>query len=1472
MSEVVNIIIRWLELGREIPEKVDMALAKLRNQVNLTDRALVDASREVAEFVLRQGYMGDIVRANAEAFEKGKRHIIDINDILEDLTTTYIKKSADGFARFTSILKGVPLVDLYQATRRALPAIGAEIEKLKETTTGAGKAMSYELAGIGIIAQHLAEQLKGVSAPKISRALEILRKKTGLTSEDIIDAFWIAAKAQHDVSELMKGDVSKLAAVIRSRHEDIIRALRRHDAIQAELARKGLSYLRGYENVISTQTFLRDLYTRKFQETGRVIKKWTAEEAKAHQDYLQDYKRWIEDELTKMGLLEKKTQEVASVVEKTTETQAERTSEASQAMLRAILNLIGVSPAVIDKFGDMAKGLREVEGPIVSVSELAKRFSRLVGDIPPPSYFEKHLPVVLDATKEKLEHLANTADRALTVRDVLDAFATSLREVTGATVAIDELRKIVEASMQLSEVSQQVAESQKVAQKSAEELEKADSALLRSLLSFVNVTDEVRSKIPLLGKAADIPAERLLNLRDVADLLAGYLGKTGKQYPKVFAPLVQSVRPVQEALEQLAKTSETVALEDVFRLLAEQWAPRLGTTTEKLMRFFETLREQARRVPLEDFKSQLSMAVVMSNAMAKRAKQVTEAAQQQGETLRDVEVKLDQTVDATDALTAAGARLLRAILETYQFTPEVAKRFQGFAQAMRLTQDEVYNLVDIAPVLARQLGINVSDVLRALAETSTVVQKRLTNLAKTTEGAVPLSHALAVISTVLGNKLGLAGEQAERMAKDFAKVFAKLATGQLEVVRFGTALSQSMSSTAKNLAPLTELGERLYTTLYQLASGEKLTKDQAEALVSAIDRVIPGFAEAIGASRASAKSLRFLGRTISESSPLWTDLTAAAAKSSTQLGETVYRLASNLGNVQDQINQVAQSLIKSEGQMDEQTASIWRNIVATLGWRDAASLLGRAIDRIRKQMRRNQRETRNQIRWLSRLEREFYRAGWRLGWFGYRMVMIGRIVTRWLMTPIRRVIRDLSAWDKSMNTVATTMGFMAAAGELTAERQAFLESTLERLAELGPEFAAAWGYLQSALIALSAEAGPPLIELFYSLGDLIRELTPIIADVAVPAIQELVSTIIQILPSLRPILEVAIPEFIRGLQSTLPVMFAFVNAVKPLIPLFARLAGMIAPLAPVLTGIGMALYFLSPAFEVLSGVLRAVSFLFGQFSVAAGAVSIPLSALIPIILAIAYAVTTLIVHWERLVNSWNTIVGPGIEHLSAAFGRLSSALGISVDWLGVLRIVTEPLARQFEMFFAVLRVGIELFAWIIDRAADIINFFKSLGSWIATAMGLASRSANDARKAFDEFHKSQRDLSDTIDRLYGHSVGELVASNMKLVVDSMRLAQNAALSTLQTLSRFEDVPTRVSLSIDTSALEDLRSNLATLQAAANVITEVPTPTATAVPSTSPPTQYITVPVTIYVGEISAEVDLEEVKDAVVRGISEALQR
>jgi len=669
--------------------------------------------------------------------------------------------------------------------------------------------------------------------------------------------------------------------------------------------------------------------------------------------------------------------------------------------------------------------------------------------------------------------------------------------------------------------------------------------------------------------------------------------------------------------------------------------------------------------------------------------------------------------------------------------------------------------------------------------------------------------------------------EAQRIAEEATRVAEwqrETAEGVERAKEEETKATEATSAIAQKLAEMYE----------RLASGEKITREEALALVAEIDKMYPGFRKAMEGTVMQLEKMRWLGRTYDETSTLFMKLAKAHREGAAPAVSAVSDLALTYAKAEAQLREIAREVVEAGGVISDHAKKLYEAATETLGWRTAADKLGREIVKVSRRVDRTTRRTIPFIRGIQR-------AGWRLGWLGFRLVMMGRIIMRWLLAPLRRAIRILTDWERSIDYVTTTLGLMAASGELTGERQERLLETIRQLLEVGPPFAAAFGYMSSALMKLATIAAPALIPLFLELGDLLYDLMPVIQEYVVPVIEQITEQFREWVPTLLEIARIAIPAFMEGVRTMLPLLMGFLESLMPLIPWLARAAGFLAPLAPLMVAAGMALYFLSPLLTLVTGLFRIFGFalmpllkllgikvgLLSQTATGAVALAVPLKALIPVVAALAYVIIGIIAWWQELSAVWNRTVGPALGNLSSAFGELSDAIGITVDWMAIIKAATTPVYLALTGLMTAFGALLDAIAALVRGLADLE---RRLG-WIKSSI----RTVNEAFSGFT------RGLSRAVESGLDF-IENLCIPDVMSEITRNTLQATAAIGEFQreveAFGRFRGRPFEYEFGA----------------------------------ARGPITQYVTITAPITIETVAAEVDLGLVTDAVNRGIAEALRR
>jgi len=391
---------------------------------------------------------------------------------------------------------------------------------------------------------------------------------------------------------------------------------------------------------------------------------------------------------------------------------------------------------------------------------------------------------------------------------------------------------------------------------------------------------------------------------------------------------------------------------------------------------------------------------------------------------------------------------------------------------------------------------------------------------------------------------------------------------------------------------------------------------------------------------------------------------------------------------------------------------------------------------------------------LEYLGRRIGRTGWRLSWMAYRLLMMGRIVTRWFTRPLREALQRLVAWERQLDLTSTALALLAATGRLTAEEEQRLIDLMGEIVEVGPQVAGEWAKLQASFMRMAVEVGPQVANALSTISKFLdEEITPILEEHG-GVIEDLVVALEQDwLPILSVIAEEAIPPFLEGLREGVPILTGFFDALLPFITPLAQLAGLLAPLAPLLTTVGIAFYFLTPIMQgiafILGGlpaVIRAVS---AAFTLLAAHPAIAAVALVGLIATFIHLMQTneefrqtVIAIWEDILNffgytleDWNNFVDALISAWETFVGALMEGYrALSQGWRGFVETITkgaqtiraaiETLRRPFQQLSDWVSGAAE---WLFgspetifaDAARDIAKLRRELGRVTGLELGVA---------------------------------------------------------------------------------------------------------------------------------------------------------
>jgi len=425
---------------------------------------------------------------------------------------------------------------------------------------------------------------------------------------------------------------------------------------------------------------------------------------------------------------------------------------------------------------------------------------------------------------------------------------------------------------------------------------------------------------------------------------------------------------------------------------------------------------------------------------------------------------------------------------------------------------------------------------------------------------------------------------------------------------------------------------------------------------------------------------------------------------------------------------------------------------------------------------------------VGRLGRALTRAGYRLGWFAFRTIVVGRILLNWMLRPIRKGLGTLLRWEQSVEAAASALGLLAATGLLSAESQERLEKAIGVVSETGIKLQGTMQNLQATIALIAAEAIEPLLPYINQLIDALYEVWESVKDEVIPVLtdfaRDVVPTVISILRDVGPEF---IKAFVDGIRVAVPMILSLVKALEPLLPVAAKIIGFLMPFAPLMIAIGTAAYMLSPILTGLGSILQLVAMnsllatttgtgLIGTLTSLLGA----LGPLLPIIAAVAGAIVGVILviqHWSEIASFfqgvWESLVSalqpimPILEEIGEIFynvGRIIYELArlvvtafivglqklwdilspvlmpILQAWYNVLMRIKQAIEWVANIIWSVLKPVLDWFKGALDAINNVLSGAANfLGGLTNALLNLCFRHATPhvvkMTKALKEFNK-----------------------------------------------------------------------------------------------------------------------------------------
>jgi len=141
----------------------------------------------------------------------------------------------------------------------------------------------------------------------------------------------------------------------------------------------------------------------------------------------------------------------------------------------------------------------------------------------------------------------------------------------------------------------------------------------------------------------------------------------------------------------------------------------------------------------------------------------------------------------------------------------------------------------------------------------------------------------------------------------------------------------------------------------------------------------------------------------------------------------------------------------------------------------------------------------------------------------------------------------------------------------------------------------------------------------------------------------------------------------------------------------------------------------------------------------AGLLGVSLGTILTVLGLITAAIATIIIHWDDLKKTWDTIVTPAIKRLKEALGGLNIEFDKTFGWMDLLKGATQPIANVMKQ--------------TMDSVADVANIFSF------------------AAESVTGFLDNIKDMGSWVSKLFGHSIGKDITADLSPAIQAMKALQ-----------------------------------------------------------------------------------------------------
>jgi hypothetical protein len=473
----------------------------------------------------------------------------------------------------------------------------------------------------------------------------------------------------------------------------------------------------------------------------------------------------------------------------------------------------------------------------------------------------------------------------------------------------------------------------------------------------------------------------------------------------------------------------------------------------------------------------------------------------------------------------------------------------------------------------------------------------------------------------------------------------------------------------------------------------------------------------------------------------------------------------------------------------------------------------------------------------------FTDVGKRLSWFGFRLTMMGRMITRELAKPLKKSLQNFKNWDKSIQSVATSMGMLSAFGLMNADRFDMMNKAMNSLPKTGMMVQGAIGALQALMINIGADIIPIIIPAILDLVDAFSRLWEENKGQLIPVIENLVNNVF---PALIDIIDEVggefMTSFVEGLSGSIGWMGDFLAAIEPILPALGEWLGKIVGIAPLMSILGTVLFSTSVPLQLLGYLFGGLGGTIARVAMTALRFGVPFSTLGIVFAGIGIIIATVILHFKQIKEAIQTTLMPAITRLKDAWSKLTGGMFENASAMDILKAATFPFSLAIRGIIWVVSAAIEVLAFLMDMASTVGTVLFNLGYRLAELFTSIPDMISGAIDGIKDFVDELDILGRISDALFGNSIGEDIQDQMGIA--------NTAFQGLRSQTR-----------LATAELKALPSAV-----------EVGDMTGfTNTPTSGGGTKEVYITLELNIENVSSDVDVDELADRVSRAIADRVR-